>query len=80
MFEQFIDKAFKPIVLFSSLIFLGQVLVGSVNHLIYLIIGASQAQVISYILKSAFHLWIVSFSLFLLGLWIVSFVRKKNKS
>ena len=80
MFEQFIDKAFKPIVLFSSLIFLGQVLIGAVNHTIYLIIGANQAQVISYILKSAFHLWIISFSLFLLVLLIFSFARKNKKS
>ena len=79
MFEQFIDKAFKPIVLFSRLIFLGQVLIGSVNHLIYLIIGANQSQVIIYILKSAFQLWIVSLFLFLLIWGIASLFGKKTK-
>ena len=76
MFEQFIDKAFKPIVVLASLVLLAQTLIFALNHLVYLFVGASKVNFIAYVLLSAAQLWIVSIFLFFFGWWF--FFRKKK--
>jgi hypothetical protein len=77
MFDQFIDKAFKPIVVFASLVFLAQTLIFALNQLVYLFVGASKVNFIAYVLLSAAQLWIVSIFLFALAWWFFS-RRKKS--
>lgn len=76
MFDQFIDKAFKPIVVLASLVFLAQTLIFALNHLVYLFVGASKVNFIAYVLLSAAQLWIVSIFLFFFGWWFFS--RRKK--